>query len=89
MHEGFFTGWNQPYDVEDRLTNRRQAANIVTESNIVTAYSFDPVGNLTNIVYSGGATVSQVALRYDGLGRLTNIVDGVGSTSFGWTDGGR
>jgi len=46
------------------------------------------VGSLTNIVYSGGLTTSPVALRYDGLGRLTNIVDGVGSTSFGWTDGG-
>ncbi len=46
------------------------------------------MGNLTNILYSGGTATSPVALRYDGLGRLTNIVDGVGSTSFGWTDGG-
>ncbi len=72
------------YDAEDHLTNRWQVGNINTN----TAYRFDPVGNLTNIVYSGGTATSPVVLRYDGLGRLTNIVDGVGSTTFGWTDGG-
>jgi hypothetical protein len=45
------------------------------------------VGNLTNIVYSGGPATSPISLRYDALNRLTNMVDGIGVTSFGWTNG--
>jgi RHS repeat-associated protein len=61
-------------------TNRWSAA----KSN--TVYKYDPVGNLTNVVYASGNTTN-IVLRYDGLNRLTNMVDAAGTTAFGWTLG--
>jgi len=53
-----------------------------------TAYSYDALGNLTNVDYSHGSnTTHGVSLAYDGLDRLTNMLDGVGTTTFTWTDG--
>lgn len=46
-------------------------------------YQYDPIGNLTNVVYAHATNV----FRYDDLNRLTNMVDAVGSTKFTWTDG--
>jgi RHS repeat-associated protein len=69
-------------DPNDRLTNRWSLAMGAT------TYRYDPIGNLTNVDYSAG-TVStpSVSFAYDGLNRLTNMMDGIGTTTFGWTDG--
>ncbi|MDB6016692.1 MAG: putative rhs-related protein [Pedosphaera sp.] len=67
------------YDANGRLTNRWSVA----KGN--TGYGYDPLGNLTSVVYSNAT----VAWSYDGVNRMTNMVDGAGTTSFGWTDGGQ
>jgi len=56
-----------------------------TPQNGSTAYAYDPVGNLINVVY-GRSTVSYA---YDALNRLTNMVDAVGTTAFGYTPVGQ
>jgi YD repeat-containing protein len=66
------------YDPAGRLTNRWQAGNIST------TYRYDRVGNLTNVDYPAS---SDIELYYDPLNRLTSMEDGVGSTTFTWTDG--
>jgi RHS repeat-associated protein len=66
------------YDALDRLTNRWTAA----KSN--TAYKYDPIGNLTNVVYP---VSSSILFQYDGVNRLTSMADGLGTTTFSWTDG--
>ena len=50
------------------------------------SYTFDPIGNLTNIIYPGNIPVSYA---YDGLNRLTNMVDAVGTTKFNYTASGQ
>jgi RHS repeat-associated protein len=71
------------YDPEGQLTNRWQAGSVTT------TYRFDEMGNLTNVVYSGGPATAPISLRYDLVNRLTNMVDGIGSTAFTWTPGGQ
>jgi RHS repeat-associated protein len=57
------------YDSDNRLTNRYSLAKGPT------VYRYDPVGNLTNVDYSGGTvTMPSVYLAYDKLNRLTNMV---------------
>jgi RHS repeat-associated protein len=68
------------YDSDNRLTNRW-----TPQGNA--AFSFDPVGNLTNVAYSGGLTPS-VSYGFDALNRLTNMVDSVGTTVYAYTPGG-
>jgi hypothetical protein len=43
---------------------------------------FDPMGNLTNVVYPNSGSI---ILGYDYANRLTNMVDRVGTTKFRWT----
>jgi RHS repeat-associated protein len=76
------TDFTYGYDANDRLTSR------LTPEKGTTVYRYDPIGNLTNVDYSGG-TVStpSVYFAYDGLNRLVNMADGIGTTAFGWTDG--
>jgi uncharacterized protein RhaS with RHS repeats len=59
----------------NRLTNRWSIAKGST------IYKFDPVNNLTNIVYP---TSPAISLAYDLLNHLTNMVDAVGTTRFTW-----
>jgi len=70
------------YDPLDRLTNRWSVA----KGN--TAFGYDAIGNLTSVVYLSGNT-SNIFYNYDSLNRLTNMADGLGSTTFTWTDGGQ
>lgn len=57
------------YDANNRLTNRYSLAKGPT------VYRYDPLGNLTNVDYSGGTvTMPSVNLAYDKLNRLTNMV---------------
>jgi RHS repeat-associated protein len=57
------------YDADNRLTNRYSLAKGPT------VYRYDPLGNLTNVDYSGGTvTMPSVYLAYDKLNRLTNMV---------------
>jgi len=51
-----------------------------------TTYKYDPVGNLTNVVYSASPAI---ALKYDVLNRLTNMVDAVGTTVYGYDSAGQ
>ncbi|MBR6585861.1 MAG: hypothetical protein IKK82_00450, partial [Kiritimatiellae bacterium] len=53
---------------------------------IVTDYSYDAWGSLTNTVYSDGT--STVTLLYDAMGRQTNAVDAAGVTTFAYDDYG-
>jgi RHS repeat-associated protein len=63
------------YDVDNRLTSRWSAA----RGN--TAYFYDAVGNLTNVLYDHSAGITN---WYDPLSRLTNTVDGVGVTRYSY-----
>ncbi len=70
------------YDADNRLTNRWSAAKGTT------AYRYDPLGNLTNVDYSGGTVYTpSIVFSYDPLNRLTNMLDGLGNTVFTWTAG--
>lgn len=70
------------YDALDRITNRW------TPAKGKTVFRYDPLGNLTNVDYSGG-TVStpSISYGYNALNRLTNMDDGIGVTLFTWTAG--
>ncbi len=68
------------YDAAGRLTNRWSIAKGHTY------YAYDWAGNLTNVDY---AASTDLRLAYDGLNRLTNLVDGVGTTSYTYTDLGQ
>ncbi|HTR41477.1 MAG TPA: polymorphic toxin type 28 domain-containing protein [Pseudomonadales bacterium] len=76
------TNFIYQYDVLNRLTSRW------TPAKGTTLYSYDSLGNLTYVDYSGG-TVStpSISYSYDGLNRLISMSDGIGTTAFGWTDG--
>lgn len=50
-----------------------------------TGYTYDNVGNLTNIAYPG----LSLHYAYDALNRLTNMVDAVGTNSFAYTAAGQ
>ena len=63
--------YRSEYDAEGRLTNRWSAA----KGN--TGYTYDWVGNLTNINYPNSP---DVRFQYDGLNRVTNMVDAAGTT---------
>ncbi len=63
------------YDADWRLTQRWSA----TKGS--TSYSYDKVGNLTNVTYPVSPTIS---LSYDALNRLTGMIDGVGTTGYGY-----
>src|SRR4030095_7164300 len=67
------------YDANGRLTNRWTPA----KGN--TRYSYDAAGNLTNVDYAASA---DIALQYDANNRLTSMIDGVGTTSYSYTDFG-
>ncbi len=70
------------YDADNRLTNRW------TPAKGATVYRYDPLGNLTNVDYSGGTVYTpSIYFAYDPFNRLTNMVDGIGSTAFSWTGG--
>jgi len=70
------------YDANNRLTNRW------TPAKGTTVFRYNPIGNLTNVDYSGGTiTTHSIYFDYDGLNRLTNMLDGLGTTTFTWTPG--
>jgi RHS repeat-associated protein len=87
------TTWN--YDEYGRVTNKVDAGGIVsfvyqydptgqltnrwTPAKGNTAYTYDQVGNRTNINYGGGTSIS---FAFDHLNRLTNMVDALGTTRF-------
>src|ERR1035437_1789034 len=56
------------------------------KAGITTAYRYDAVGNLTNIVYPASPAIT---LRYDALNRLTNMVDAVGTTAYAYDAAGQ
>jgi len=64
------------YDANDRLIQRW------TPARTNTFYSYDQVGNLTNIDYD---VSTDIRLAYDALNRLTNMVDAIGTTKYGYT----
>ena len=68
------------YTPDGRLSQRIWARGIVTD------YSYDGWGSLTNTVYSDGTPT--VTLFYDAMGRQTNAVDAAGVTSFAYDDYG-
>jgi RHS repeat-associated protein len=63
------------YDANNRLTGRTNA------TGLWAVYRYDPVGNLTNIVYSRNHAIT---LAYDAMNRLTNMVDAVGTTVYAY-----
>ncbi len=76
------TNFVYQYDVNDRMTNRW------TPAKGPAIYRYDPIGNLTNVDYSGGANFTpSISFAYDSLNRLTKMLDGIGSTVFTWTPG--
>jgi len=68
------------YTQDGKLAQRIWARGIVTD------YSYDGWGSLTNTVYSDGTPT--VTLFYDAMGRQTNAVDAAGVTTFGYDDFG-
>jgi RHS repeat-associated protein len=62
------------YTPDGKLSRRTWARGIVTD------YSYDNWGNLTNTVYSDGTPT--IALSYDALGRQTEAHDAAGITTF-------
>ncbi len=68
------------YDFDNRLTARWSAAKGTT------LYHYDPVGNLTNVVYPKNPAIS---FAYDAINRLTNMVDGLGNTAYGYDAAGQ
>jgi RHS repeat-associated protein len=52
-----------------------------------TGYTYDNVGNLTNVTYA--SQPSPLSYAYDALNRLTNMVDAVGTNSFSYTPAGQ
>ncbi|MDB6065219.1 MAG: repeat protein, partial [Pedosphaera sp.] len=72
------------YDANGRLTTRWLPASGKT------IYTYDPVGNLTNVDYSTG-TIPTPAVRfaYDALNRLRTMADGVGTTTLSNTPTGQ
>jgi RHS repeat-associated protein len=67
------------YDPNGEVTNRW------TPQFAATAYSYDPLGNLTNINYGS----SSVAYAYDALNRLQSMTDAAGSSTFSYTQIGQ
>src|ERR1051325_4369322 len=68
------------YDSDNRPTNRWSLGKGDTY------YSYDPIGNLTNINFP---TSPDVTFAYDGLNRITNMVDGIGTTKYTYSPAGR
>ena len=68
------------YTQDGKLAQRIWARGIVTD------YSYDGWGSLTNTVYSDGTPT--VTLLYDAMGRQTNAVDAAGVTTFRYDDYG-
>ena len=66
-------------------TNKFNTRSDVQAGNITTTYKFDPIGNLTNVVYPNSGSI---VLGYDYANRLTNMVDRVGTSGFSWTAAG-
>jgi RHS repeat-associated protein len=68
------------YDANNRLTSQ-------TDFYLQTVgYEYDPVGNLTRLIYPGGKPVTYA---YDPVNRLTSVTDWNGrSTSYGYRDDG-
>jgi RHS repeat-associated protein len=76
------TDFVSQYDFDSRLTSRW------TPAKGTTVYRYDPIGNLTNVDYSGGTNLmSGIFFAYDALNRLTNMLDSLGNTAFTWTPG--
>jgi RHS repeat-associated protein len=70
------------YDPLNRLISRW------TPAKGTTAYTYDPLGNLTYVDYSSGTSYTpSIGFNYDALNRLISMSDGIGTTTFGWTDG--
>ena len=67
------------YDAEGRVLRRW------TPAKGTTAYTYDPLGNLTYIDYPTGTSV---ALAYNELNELTTLVDAIGTTTFNHAPGG-
>jgi YD repeat-containing protein len=68
------------YDADNRLTNRWSLA----RGN--TTYAYDLVGNLTGVTYPLSPALS---FSYDTLNRLTSMADGIGTTTFTYTQAGQ
>ncbi|HEY3863043.1 MAG TPA: hypothetical protein VGO59_14270 [Verrucomicrobiae bacterium] len=73
------------YDADNRLTNRWSLA----MSN--TAYAYDNVGNLTSVAYAGVSafTNHSLSFSYDNINELTSMSDGVGTTTYTYTQAGQ
>ena len=67
------------YDAGGRVISRW------TPAKGTTAYTYDPLGNLTYIDYPTG---TNVALAYNELNELTTLVDAIGTTTFTHAPGG-
>jgi RHS repeat-associated protein len=72
------TNFVYTYDANDRVTLRRDALQRQTQ------FQYDPVGNLTNVVYPG----QSLHYAFDALNRLTNMVDAVGTSRFSYATNG-
>jgi YD repeat-containing protein len=68
------------YDADNRLTNRWSIARGSTK------YAYDAVGNLTSVTYPLSPSLS---FLYDALNRMTSMADGIGTTSFTYTQVGQ
>jgi len=66
------------YDPEGRLTNRWSKAKGTT------VYSYDLVGNLTNINYPAS---TDVRFTFDALNRVKTMVDATGTSGYAYTAG--
>jgi RHS repeat-associated protein len=71
-------GPSYTYTPDGKLATRTWARGIVT------TYSYDSLGQLTNISYSDGTP--SVTFTFDRLGRQTTITDGAGTRAFTYND---
>lgn len=73
------TTFRYSYNVNGWITNR------FTPEKGNTSYSYDNVGNLTNVTYPQ----SSISFSYDAVDRLTSMADAVGTTAFTYTPAGQ
>src|SRR5256884_7336489 len=69
------------YDANGRLKTKWTPA-----KNGTTTYIYDAVGRVRTNSYPND---TQVVFSYDGRGRLTGLSDGLGASSFTYSDGGQ
>lgn len=71
------------YDVRNRLIREQRS------DGITMAYTYDKVGNRTEVsVNNNGTVTSRVNYTYDTLNRLKSVVDGSGTTTYAYDENG-